>query len=284
MPSQYLHLVDLNELLSGTTATITAKPLADSDTPSSYTITVPCALVCGLLEHFETALNSGFAERQVSTVTLTDVEPWLLRLFGSWLYSTNLSYDDQTVLSFPAHLKDIIKRDKDAHENLPRAPVSWSCEVLFQVYQFADQYSTRLLRQAVFTEVQYKLLRLRPSIYQVPDMEAIAFVANSLPATSPLWQLLTYVVAYDYVSGFADDISSLPSDFLAECLRLCQSGEGRELREKPWCWLHEHEGEHERVECFATEHEVSWQVRAEEDMTDADHDKVARTQVILDQL
>jgi len=224
------------ELLSGTTVTISAKAASGSGADSS--IVVLRALVCGLSEDFNTTFNGAFIEGQDGVAVLQDAEPWVFKVFGGWLVTQRVEYheEEQNGHYVPEALIDIVERDDGKHENKVTDPVTWSWEALFAVYQFADQYSTRLLRQAVFEVIQLKLLQLQLKIYHLPRPDAMAFAANNLPEVSPLRQLLVHTAAHaksidfhpygriDIANLSAAEISVLPSDFLAECFKRRNSG------------------------------------------------------------
>lgn len=275
--------VDMNDLLTGGSVTITAKPSPTSQI--AYTIIVPRALVCGASEHFRMTFNGAFLEGQERAATLGDVEPWILRVFGGWLYDHKVEYREDGQASDA--LADIVGRDAELHENVAADPVTWSWEALFAVYQFADQYSTKELRQAVFYAVQTKLLQLRPRVYHLPRLEAVTEVVSKLPKKSPLRQLLAYVYANAGCADFhkygksdigclsaAEMAAALPIDFLAECFKIAQDGDSLSLSEMPWCWLHEHEGRDEEVECNGVHAQVAERVTGEMDEDDEDQSEV----------
>ncbi|KAK5127586.1 hypothetical protein LTR85_006926 [Meristemomyces frigidus] len=290
----------MSVLLSGPTVTITAKASPDSDV--AFTITVPRALVCTLSEHFARAFATGsFIEGEESAAVLEDVEPWVLRVFGGWLFTQQLAYQQGGPEGMVDEaLAQIVDKAGPEHEIEAADPVTWPWEALFAVYQFADQYHTRRLRQAVLEIVQIKTLQLQPKVYHLPNPATIAFAANNLPDTSPLRRFLLDVFVHAEAENFhkhgasdiaecsARELAILPSDFLAEGYKLMQRVRAAEEcisctpprrvsgsclgvhghteedtytpREREWCAWHEHDGAEEIQECLAREQAVRWRL------------------------
>lgn len=223
----------MDTLLSVVTVTITVKGLLEQG--GEYSITVPRALVCKLSEHFSRTFKDGaFVEGENRAAMLEDVEPWVLQVFGEWLLTQKLAYPEEKEQSTSfADMLGETSAEQHQQENLPADPITWSWEALFAVYQFADQYSTRRLRQSVFEAIQTKTLQILPRIYHLPRPDAIAFVANNLPESSPLRRFLIQVFVHANTSRFhtygadlaelsSEELQLLPHDFLADSWKALQ--------------------------------------------------------------
>lgn len=105
-------------------------------------------------------------------------------------------------------------------------PITWPWQWLFELYIFADKYSTRQLRMEALVTMQLKLHVKQPRSYGLPGRQATVFAVQNLPLSSPLYRLLADI--YGVQIGVrshgrnpleqVNHISSLPADFLAACL------------------------------------------------------------------
>lgn len=165
----------------------------------------------------------------------------------------------------------------------PHNPLTWGWLDLFELYVFADKYSTRGLRLRVFDIIQIKLVR-NDSITQSSLPEALEYLTGNLPKDSKLVDMFArkyrfftpawYEISQDYLSTF-------PASFLARALMhtaryraatacdACKRGEPaapcvghtkddlKSLRRLPSCIFHEHgDDEEESTACAA-----AWKAR-----------------------
>lgn len=285
--------LNMDDVITGTTVTI--HMYRGRKAPYHNPFTVPRALLCAKSEYFGRMFdaNGSFKEAITKECTVTDVRPWVFRVFVGWLYTGSVAfyprvYEDVEEVDGLQSLASEGRHDYWTwHECQPDKPTTWTWELLFDVYLFADQYSTRKLCQAVFEIFQTKVLMENygpgdpsASPYPLPDPNVVARVVKRLPDASPLVKFLVQVYAhaesvhsyYDMLSPpIVDCADVLPSDFILamfEALRLkattleclaCQGDwcanpdhkheHGLNPREQEWCLYHEHETEEEQQVC-----------------------------------
>lgn len=92
------------------------------------------------------------------------------------------------------------KSDGEFHETAPheddhQKPITWAWGVLFDLFIFADKYSSHEFRKIVFGTIQMKVMQQRPRAYQFPSTRTIKKAVENLPASSPLFRLLVDMVA-----------------------------------------------------------------------------------------
>jgi len=143
---------------------------------------------------------------------------------------TGLSYahipgGEDTKLVQPDQV-EYAKDTSSADECHYKTPVTWSCRWLFELYVFSDQYDIRDFRMSIFEVIQTKLFQTRPRAYLVPSVRQVAFAANNLPSSSPLYRFLVdqYAIRLSTTSpssevdAQADFFAELPIGFLSRCL------------------------------------------------------------------
>lgn len=168
--------------------------------------------------------------------------------------------------------------DYDYHD-----PVTWPWIWLFELYLFADKYSVRDLRIAVFDVIQLKVLQREPRTYLLASISELTYVVDNLLPSSPLYRSLIDYQTFAPFGNTGDDaeeqgsfFEDLPGHFLARsyvaarrrthaarCSKCRVNGTGEECaatdhkrfdrmgpKDKGTCFYHEHGAdEEERAQC-----------------------------------
>jgi hypothetical protein len=221
--------ISISELSRGEMITI----VSSQEDGQQTTFSIPRELLVSQSEYFAAACSRTFYEGQCGSVKLEGIPNWIMNCFVGWLYVGRIECElslASDIEAFPnSTLKDrpgIYSFAKPIQVN-PRNPVTWHWQALFEIYVFADRFSSRNFRNAVVEVCQIKLWEITPKSYPSPRNEDIAAVANRLPRTSSLYRLLVddavFAERYPIFSPnglMVADCSAVGAEFLAECFLL----------------------------------------------------------------
>lgn len=171
----------------------------------------------------------------------------------------------------------------DDYECNYREPTTWPPGWLFELYVFADKYDVPDFRAGIFEAFQMQLYRGQPRRYLLPAGTDVAYIADNITTTSPLYRLLVDCWAVwlslsqnhtDFESQ-ATEFDGLPAHFLSRVLvaakrcsaaKVCGKckidGSGEKCTatdhvkadrlvppEKDICTYHEHKTDEEKARC-----------------------------------
>jgi len=130
------------------------------------------SLLCHYSPFFKKALTGSFSESESKTVEIHDVELWVLEAFHNWLYFKVYRYVTSE------HIRD----DEE--------PECYNEMDLIHAICFADKYSVPQLLMEEAEDLGFLLNRGHGS-----DSEALLFVQDHLPESSPVMAMIAEAVA-----------------------------------------------------------------------------------------
>lgn len=193
---------------------------------------VPRGLICPHSQYFRKAFNKRWAEGRTGPLDLEDVEEWIFECFVNWLYNNRLTFgpaksNNQATHDHhgvATHLEDVdVIGSADAVtakdlEPDPSNAVTWKWRDLIALYIFADKYDTKGLRQMVMETIQVKFGQTKPVSYSEPSFQVMSYAFHNLPDTSPLYDFMLQLLAYEKLAPpltSASRLEVLPLSVLA---------------------------------------------------------------------
>lgn len=272
---------------------------------------------------FDFRANNG----QKMESELFDVQPWVLSTFLAWLNDGKIQltsdapkyWTDETEQGLEervrakkyAALLEEEQRILPVHYDIlaedGSQPISWEWTKLFELYLFADAYSSRPFRQAVLEIIQLKYSLEDPTWFPRPQSEELGYVFRNTPQSSMLRRLISDVIASKIVdldlfspeeSDYkkkVKDLEQMPPELMLQASlslgktvaaqRCCADSsrrgfcvadraaehqqEQRPALDRDWCFYHEHETDEEKATCLERRECLKGKVRLVKDRVDA---------------
>jgi hypothetical protein len=228
------------------------------------------ALICLHSAYFEKAFQKSFIEGQEGRIELEEVSEWLFECFVGWLYTNSISWDPTEGMEDPSGPSGLM--DEHGNRNNRDEPLTWAWGYLYEVFNLADRYDTRVLRNAIVLVVQAKAMGAAGSEGLYGDC-GLKF--PGLPGGSTLHRFILDVIAYGALDSNAIDLDEIPQAALAKIARKamqlssikdceecrkgkpCRDDQHEDVKSshygEPWfrdpCKYHEHTSEDERGLC-----------------------------------
>jgi len=136
--------------------------------PNAKVFNVHKGIICARSPYFRDAFEGNFREAKEGAAMLSTVDPSVFGVFLDWVYYNRLQYRKE-----PGKVPTEIDHCEHADA------------IDLEVYIFADQHDTPLLRQ-----LSLESMHARYSNGRVPRDSIVVRAFEGLPASSPMWQFL----------------------------------------------------------------------------------------------
>lgn len=232
------------------------------ESTTTHILTVDSSLLCSASPYFQALLMGSFSESGTSSITIPPEHPyWIVQCFINWITLDRL-------------------------HTTPLDASTFTYEMLFQLYHFADYYDVRSLRNFLVEQVQKKLYRHDRATRVVSDFPTPSeceYLCEDIAATTPLRRCIAQAICNFNVRSPAPGQAALsfqdlrgkvvvPEEFVEDVnesrSRQCEVISCKECSVAPgceehselehpsvrntkrgWCLFHEHENEEEMKRC-----------------------------------